>query len=503
MKHTKKSVFVPFFHNRIVTVSVAIVTACVLLLTTLIPAIQTAASEYEVAQNRTIVVDGKESVIKTYFYSYENNIYVSLRDFASALKGSDKAIEVSVSKASIRITTGQDYVPIGGENSGWTDSYMENSYEHILKRNELLVDEVSRRYYSLIAKNDAGSFDAFLMPVDLAMMLDLAVTIDENGRLVVDTGKGFEITPEKLESDGYFQGVNSVLVGDATTGEIYYSYHSDTAYAIASTTKLMTYAVVMDAVANHEITLQDVVVCSKKVEELANSSDGVIKLEEGTEITVYELLVGLLLPSSNESAYALAEYVCGTEEAFVKRMNDKALSIGLMTAEYYNCNGLPSYTDTLVPAKRQNHMSSEDMFQLSRYLLTMYPQITEITSMKKGELPSLHIEVNNSNPLLYNMPEVNGLKTGTTNKAGYCLVTSLQVKGTDGAHQLVTVLLGAEGAPDRGRVSELLARYGKSVFYGSHGETADEIEQCYPIRTEEIPANAEAVVKLLIRAAGN
>lgn len=476
--------------------------AMVLVFCLLFPSTRLYASEYEIAQNRIIRVNGTESVIKTYYYSYENNVYVSLRDFAAALKGTEAAIEVSVTKNAIRITTGQDYGEIGGENTGWTDSYMNEAYDYVLKRNELLVDEENRKYYSLISKNASGSFDAFLMLVDLAMMLDLSVSVDEAGNISVNTEQSFCVSPEWLEEEGYFQGVNSVLVGDAESGEVYYSYQADTGYAIASTTKLMTYAVVMDAVSNGEISLEDIVTCSERVEALANSSDGVIKLKEGQEITVYELLVGLLLPSSNESALALAEYVCGSEKAFVERMNTKALNMGLKTAHFYNSNGLPSYTDSVVPAKRQNRMSAEDMFALSRYLLTIYPQITEITSMKSCLLPSIQREVNNSNPLLYNMKEVDGLKTGTTNKAGYCLVTSLKADGVDGEHHLVIVLLGAEGAPDRGRVSELLARYGKSCLYGSMPEDSQGIkEEMLPLSPEVIPSNAEDVVRLMLNLA--
>ena len=137
-----------------------------------------------------------------------------------------------------------------------------------------------------------------------------------------------------------------------------------------------------------------------------------------------DLLFGALLPSSNECALCLAETVAGSEETFVQRMNQKALDLGLSQTFFYNCHGLPSYTEDSIPAKRQNRMSAEDMFRLVSYLLKVYPQITDITSLENATLQSLNLEVRNTNPLLHNLPEVTGLKTGTTNKAGACLVTS-------------------------------------------------------------------------------
>ena len=171
-----------------------------------------------------------------------------------------------------------------------------------------------------------------------------------------------------------------------------------------------------------------------------------------------------LLPSSNECALSLAEVVAGSEETFVRQMNEKAQELGLSQAVFFNSHGLPSYTEDPVPAKRQNRMSAEDMFRLVSYILRVYPQITDYTSLQEATLESIDLEVRNSNPLLRNMPEVTGLKTGTTNKAGACLVTSLTAGDGAAAHDLVVVVLGTEDSVERGRVSGLLARYALQVF---------------------------------------
>lgn len=131
---------------------------------------------------------------------------------------------------------------------------------------------------------------------------------------------------------------------------------------------------------------------------MAGSGDGVVPLKAGEQITVRELLVGALLPSSNECALCLAEAIEGSEEAFVWRMNEKAQELGLSQAVFFNCNGSPVYTQDMIPAKLQNSMSAGDMFRLVSYLLKVYPQITDITSMKEATLESLDLEVKNTNP---------------------------------------------------------------------------------------------------------
>ena len=141
-------------------------------------------------------------------------------------------------------------------------------------------------------------------------------------------------------------------------------------------------------------------------------------------IPVRELIIAMLLPSSNESAYAMAEYVSGTEEAFVERMKDKLDEIGVYDAELYNSHGLPVYEDNAYSSKNQNRMSAEDMFRVVCHIFGNYPEITDITSMKNYKLEYAGDTVKNTNGLLKNMKEVTGLKTGTTTKAGACLVAS-------------------------------------------------------------------------------
>ena len=141
-------------------------------------------------------------------------------------------------------------------------------------------------------------------------------------------------------------------------------------------------------------------------------------------------------------------------------------------------------------------MSAEDMFRLVSYLLKVYPQITDITSLESAALQSLDLEVRNTNPLLRNMPEVTGLKTGTTNKAGACLVTTLAADDGTAEHDLAVIVLGTEDSIERGRVSGLLARYALDVFY-----TGTEATGAGTQIFGELPTHAEAAVDRILRTA--
>ena len=455
-----------------------------------------AEASFEIPGTCQVQTDtGAAYTVKTLDYGYDHNTYLSLRDIAMALKDTDKSFSLEITKNAVSLVPGNAYTPVGVENVPWEDS--ENP-DISLRRNEFKVNEQNVYYYTLIMKLPSGNFDCFMMAADLAMVLDVDITVPTAGSLQIHTQEPFSISPAFLEQSGYFYGVNSVLVGDATTGELYYQYQSDMPYPIASTSKLMTCLLAMEAISTGQITLEEQVTISEAAQALSASSDGVIPLGAGEQITVQELLLGALLPSSNECALCLAEAIAGSEEAFVLMMNQKALDLGLSQAVFFNSNGLPSYTEDPIPSKRQNRMSAEDMFRLVSYLLKVYPQITDITSLEKATLESLDLEVRNTNPLLHNLPEVTGLKTGTTNKAGACLITSLAADDGNTEHDLVVIVLGTEDSIERGRVSGLLAKYALQVFYAETEKT--DAGASSPV-SGNLPIQAEAAVDWILQTA--
>lgn len=474
--------------RRIIAFTLSVILLC--------PILPAEAANFQIPGTCQVQVNaGPVYTVKTLDYSYANNTYLSLRDMAGAFENTDRAFSLTLTKNTVSVSLGGAYTPVGAENQPWES---DENPDITLRRNKFEIDGEEVSYYTMIMKLPSGYYDCFIMAADLAMILDVDITLPAAGSLQFNTEDSFRISPDALEQAGYFYGVNAVLVGDATTGELYYQYQPDVSYPIASTSKLMTYLLTMEAVSAGQITLEDRVSVSEAAQMLSSSSDGVIPLEAGTEITVGELLIGALLPSSNECALCLAEAVAGSEEAFVQKMNEKASELGLSQAVFFNCNGLPSYTEASVPSKRQNRMSAEDMFRLVSHILKVYPQITDITSLEISALPSLEREVRNTNPLLYNMPEVTGLKTGTTNRAGACLVTTLAAGEGNMEHDLVVVVLGTEDSIERGRVSGLLARYALNAFYGNAERPGEGTASPAP---ENLPTHAEVAVDWVIRNA--
>ena len=472
------------------------ISALILAVTLICSAVPVRAAGFEIPGICQVQTDsGAAYAVKTLDYSYAGNTYLSLRDMAMVCKDTEKSFSLEITKSTVSLNPGGVYTPVGVENIPWEDSA---GREISLRRNECKVNGEVVYYYTMIMELPGVGYDCFMMAADLAMILDVDITVPAAGVLQINLQEPFSVSPEVLEQEGYFYGVNSVLAGDASTGEIYYRYQSDTAYPIASTSKLMTCLLTMDAISAGQISLQSEVTVSGAAALLAASDDGVVPLEAGMQIPVGDLLLGTLLPSSNECALCLAEAVAGSEEAFVQRMNQKAQELGLSQAVFYNCNGLPCYTGGAVPSKHQNRMSAEDMFRLVSGLLTVYPQITEITSLESATLESLELEVRNTNPLLHNLPEATGMKTGTTNRSGACLVTSLRVDDGVSEHDLLVIVFGAEDSIERGRVSELLARYALQAFYGEAEKPDDGALDQGP---ENLPVHAEAAVKQILRTA--
>ncbi|SCY38445.1 D-alanyl-D-alanine carboxypeptidase [Lachnospiraceae bacterium XBB2008] len=458
-----------------------------ILVLALFPKIDSLAVTHDELENLTLVrYDGEQFMIRTIHYDYGNNRYISLRDLASALTGTDKHFDVSVSSEQTTITTGIDYAPIGGENTEFDEEEYETGGIRI---NPISIDGRDCMYYSFAGKNAEGERDLFINITDLAMALDIDLYMDtETGLLKMGEG-GFRLDIDECISQGLYDEVSSALVGDATTGEIFTSFNEDVSVPCASTTKLMTYLCIMDAVSAGEMSLDDTVSISAEAAALSQTSDGVIKMEEGQSAKARELLYGLLLPSSNESALALAEHLDGSGEAFAERMNRKTQELNLSEATYfYNCHGLPEFSDTVVASKIQNHISASDMFILASHILNKYPEVREITSTRKYKMEDFKIEVSNTNPLLYNMPGIVGLKTGTTKASGASLVAAYDLETEGGVHTIVAIEYGAEDAASRNTVTEILIRYGIQC----------DSESTYEAEEAPFPTTADALIRRLI-----
>ncbi|MGF7060321.1 D-alanyl-D-alanine carboxypeptidase family protein [Brassicibacter mesophilus] len=260
-------------------------------------------------------------------------------------------------------------------------------------------------------------------------------------------------------SDGGIEdGIASALLGEYESGKILYEYNIDNKIEMASITKIMTYLVTMDQVTNGTVNLKDLVKVSKKAADTKGTS---FKLKEGEEIELEILLASIMIVSANDSCVAIAEHVSGTEDEFVNMMNNKAQELGLTQAAFLNSNGLP------LKNGNQNRISARDIFELARYVITKYPQILNITKMNRIIMPSRNFEKENTNPLLNEIKEIDGLKTGYTDKAGYCLVSTIVVKESEENQKpfrLIGILMGAKSEEERKNKSLELLQYGVNNY---------------------------------------
>ena len=388
--------------------------------------------------------------------SYENNIYLSLTDLSAALNGTAKQFRLEYHNNQ---SDGEYYAITTGQSSSAplkeaVASPVKAAPSPLaLSRKRLFFNGTDRRYYTY----QAGT-DLFMSLADIQLMLNLSVTYVSPTFLKIDPDGSFRANLEELRNAGYFDVFSGIVVGDADTGDIFFSQNGSRSVPIASTSKLMSYLLIMEAVQAGQIHLTDTVPISAAAAALSRSPDGIVTLYEGGTVPLEELLDAMLLASSNESALALAEYVSGSEEAFVAAMNQRAHDLGLRSALFYTCNGLPVYSASALPIKQQNSMCPLDMFTLVQYILRNFPQITGISSQLFDRMPTLDYTTANSNPLVFNLPGVNGLKTGSTNRAGYCLVASMPVTSGGETHTIVMALFGSEAADVRGQASEILLR---------------------------------------------
>ncbi|MGB4438820.1 MAG: D-alanyl-D-alanine carboxypeptidase family protein, partial [Sedimentibacter sp.] len=253
------------------------------------------------------------------------------------------------------------------------------------------------------------------------------------------------------------ENIKGALLGDLETGEILYEYNINEQLAMASITKLMTYLLMMDAVTAGEISLDDDVVISGHAAATEGSNFGILS---GETIKLNLLVKGMLVVSGNDCATAIAEYVGKTEDNFVSMMNSKASELGLLSASFENPHGLPINDEET----GQNHMSISDIYKLVRHILTTYPQALEITKLPELVVTERNFKKAATNPAIGVIEGVDGLKTGYTDKAGLCLVSTLPVTGNGDDYRVIAIIMGGENNEERLDKTRELLEYGKNNF---------------------------------------
>ena len=253
------------------------------------------------------------------------------------------------------------------------------------------------------------------------------------------------------------ENIKGALLGDLETGEILYEYNINQQLAIASITKLMTYTLMMDKVSQGEISLDDDVVISGHAAATEGSNFGLLS---GETIKLRTLVNGMLIVSGNDCATAVAEHVGKTQDNFVSMMNAKASELGLLSASFINPHGLPINDEET----GQNYMSVSDLYKLVQHVLNTYPEILEITKQPELIVVERNFRRAATNPILGVIEEADGLKTGYTDKAGICLVSTMPVKEKNKDFRLIGIILGAQTHEDRLNKTIELLKYGKGNF---------------------------------------
>ena len=241
-------------------------------------------------------------------------------------------------------------------------------------------------------------------------------------------------------------GAKSFIIQDYGSGNILAEENSDVSVEPASITKLMTAYTIFNELQSGNIALTDIVTISEKAWRTPGSR---MFVEVGKQVAVEDLLQGMIVQSGNDATVALAEYVAGSEDSFAALMNKHAEEIGLSGSHFMNSTGLPD----------DNHyMTARDIAQLSTLLIKNYPEYYKWYSQK--EYTFNDITQHNRNRLLWRDDSVDGLKTGHTDSAGWCLVTSAEKEGM----RLITVVLGTNSDNARTEASQALLNYGFRFF---------------------------------------
>ena len=242
----------------------------------------------------------------------------------------------------------------------------------------------------------------------------------------------------------------SAILMEASTGTVIFEKDADTARQPARVTKVMTMLLIFDAVENGSISLEDEVTVSEHAASMGGSQ---VFLEPGETQTVDTMLKCISVASANDACVAMAEYICGNEEEFVARMNERARELGMDNTTFVNCNGLD--TDGHVTSAR-------DIALMSRELITKYPQVHDYSMIWMENIThetnkgTSEFGLTNTNKLVRQYEYATGLKTGSTGDAKFCVSATAEKNGIE----LIAVVMAAENSKDRFADAVKLLNYG-------------------------------------------
>jgi len=325
-------------------------------------------------------------------------------------------------------------------------------------------------------------FKKNLVKITAIMLLPLLI-ISALSFSVLAAGSSGTDTAKTQSADLSLECKSAILM-EAGTGRVLYEQNADEALPPASVTKVMTLLLVMEAIEEGKISLEDTVRTSAHAASMGGSQ---IFLKEGEEMSVEDMVKSVVIASANDAACALAEHISGSEEAFVKRMNERARELGMENTSFENTNGLD---DTAV-----NHLTSaRDIAIMSRELIG-HEKILEYSSIWMDTVRNGMFGLTNTNRLVRFYRGCTGLKTGSTSKAGFCVSATAERDGVS----LICVIMGAESGDKRNAMAARLLDYGFANFgvYQYIPETINDlkvtggISECVRVEAEGFSAVVE------------
>ena len=241
----------------------------------------------------------------------------------------------------------------------------------------------------------------------------------------------------------------SAVLMEAASGEVLCAFNENESLPPASVTKIMTLLLVMEEIDHGRLSLTDTVTASSYATSMGGSQ---IYLKEGEQMSVEDMLKSVVIASANDAAVALAEHISGSEDAFVKRMNERAAELGMKNTRFENTNGLDDTTE--------NHVTSAlDIAIMSRELIK-HRKVLEYSSTWMDTIRNGEFGLTNTNRLVRFYKGATGLKTGSTSRAGFCV----SVTAERGGMGLIAVIMGAPSRDVRNECAKMLLDYGFSSF---------------------------------------
>ena len=292
----------------------------------------------------------------------------------------------------------------------------------------------------------------------------------------------------QVNADVAAQLVNapSAILVEQTSGQVLYELNADEKLPIASVTKTMTMLLIMEALDSGKINLTDTVSTSEYAASMGGSQ---VFLEPGEEMPVEDMLKAVVVASGNDAAVAMAEFIAGTESAFVEMMNKRAKELGCKNTHFINCNGLDETAE--------HYSTARDVALISCELLR-HPKIQDYTTIWMDTLRNGEFGLSNTNKLIRFYNGANGIKTGSTSTAKYCLSASAKRDNM----QLVAVILAAPSTADRFSSATRLLDYGFANY--AVVNAAEKIGELSPVpviggKADTASVQADSSVNFIVK----